>query len=140
MNFDSALADSAVLTPRQRDCLVAIQQSVRDRGVAPTLRELAGVLDCRPNTVHQLLTCLEERGAICRAAGQARGITVVKPVDLRHLLPDVSPYLQRPVLSMAERMRAMMKAHKASNASKIRLLSDLLTEQRMAGAKSDVGS
>lgn len=130
MTDNNILADSATLTLRQRDCLIAIQQSFRDRAVAPTLRELAGVLDCQPSTVHQLLVCLEERGAICRVAGQARGITVLKPIDMRHLLPDVSPYVQRPVLSMVDRMREIMKSHKASDAKKIRILSDLIAETR----------
>lgn len=67
-------------TPRQVEIMKIIADSRRDRGVAPSVREIAqalGGLDVK--TVAEHLDRLEDMGAIERQAGKRRSIRVADP-------------------------------------------------------------
>jgi SOS-response transcriptional repressor LexA len=123
------------LTPRERDCLVAIQQYAAEHKIAPSLEDLMVRLDCSKTRVHSLLSLLESRGAIRRRFGARRAIEVVRPLPAAQIVPYVSPYLQRPLRSMGDAMRDMLKRSDATSRSKARLLGQLLAEQQAAIAK-----
>jgi SOS-response transcriptional repressor LexA len=55
------------LTPRQEDYMQVIEKSVRARGYAPTMRELADALGVNStNAVSQQLDFMERKGALHR--------------------------------------------------------------------------
>ncbi|WP_084398308.1 LexA family protein [Henriciella aquimarina] len=69
------------LTPRQKDCLLALQAHYDAHGVMPSIRELADRLGYpgkkRP---HEMLVALEERGFIRRLPARARAIEILKRI------------------------------------------------------------
>ena len=71
---------------RKEDRLEKIDRSVvvkeiraftRREGYAPTIRELAGALDCGHSTIQAALLALANEGKIKRTPGVARGIALV---------------------------------------------------------------
>jgi SOS-response transcriptional repressor LexA len=69
------------LTPRQRDCIDAIERLTVD-GVSPTYQALAGELGLGSKSgVFRLLNELEERGWVKRLRDRHRTIEVVKPAN-----------------------------------------------------------
>ncbi len=70
----------AFLTRRQRDVLTFIQQSLRDRGVAPTLREISEHFGFQSTASAQKhVRLLVEKGFLQRARHQKRGLIPVPP-------------------------------------------------------------
>lgn len=66
------------LTPRQQECLAYLRRHIAENGQAPTLRELMqGVGISSLGRVHELLSALEERGAIRRLHGRSRAIEII---------------------------------------------------------------
>lgn len=66
------------LTGRQRQVLDYLVNEVRNKGYAPSVREIGMALGLRsPSTVHQHLTALEQKGFIRRHGERMRAIEVV---------------------------------------------------------------
>lgn len=66
------------LTERQREILTLIEESMTERGIAPSFGEIASRLGMRSlATVHEHLTNLERKGWIRRSYNEARSIELV---------------------------------------------------------------
>lgn len=79
------------LTSRQQDALRFIVGYEEANGVPPMIGEIAEAIGCRSlNAAFQLVTGLEKRGAVLRAAAQWRGLMVVNPIAIPRA-PDGAP-------------------------------------------------
>jgi len=68
-----------MLTKKQNELLIYINQNLRETGVAPSYEEMKDALDLKSKSgIHQLITALEERGFIRRLPHRARAIEVTK--------------------------------------------------------------
>lgn len=78
-------------TPKQGQFLAYIHEYMlrSHAGIAPTHALLQRFFNLTPPSVNSMLIRLEQRGFICRAPGQARGITLL--ID-----PAIIPELDRP--------------------------------------------
>lgn len=71
----------AYLTERQRDILEYIQQFQRDRGIAPTHREICERFAYSSyGTVYKHLKLLQQKGFLRKDWNQKRGIELLRPV------------------------------------------------------------
>jgi repressor LexA len=69
------------LTERQRDILEFIQQFQRERGIAPTHREICGRFGYSSyGTVYKHLKLLQQKGFLRKDWNQKRGIELLRPV------------------------------------------------------------
>ena len=82
------------LTERQRDILNFIREFQRDRGVAPTHREICDHFGFSSyGTVYKHLSLLEKKGLIRRDWNQKRGVEVVDPeADEKSAAAAATPY------------------------------------------------
>jgi len=81
------------LSDRQRQVLRAIYDITRERGHAPTVRELGQQVGLRSScTVQRHLETLEQKGFIRRNHTKARTVEIVKAED-----PTIVPHRTRPV-------------------------------------------
>lgn len=72
-----ALDMSQALTPRQREILNVISQSMQDRGYPPSVREIGDAVGLNsPSTVHNHLATLQKMGFIRRDPTKPRAIEV----------------------------------------------------------------
>ncbi|PJM76162.1 transcriptional repressor LexA [Bifidobacterium simiarum] len=68
----------STLTPRQRDVLSAIRRHVRERGFAPSFREIGTAVGLKsPSSVKHQLQVLEEKGFIRISANKGRAIELL---------------------------------------------------------------
>ncbi len=68
-----------MLTRKQYDLLVFINERLKETGVPPSFEEMKEALDLRSKSgIHRLVTALEERGFIRRLPHRARAMEVVK--------------------------------------------------------------
>jgi repressor LexA len=67
------------LTEKQLAVLNFIRDFIRDRGIAPTLDEMAQYFGVSRITVHEHVNALEKKGALTKARNMARAITLVEP-------------------------------------------------------------
>ena len=68
-----------MLTKKQNELLIYINQNLRETGVAPSYEEMKEALDLRSKSgIHRLINALEERGFIRRLPHRARAIEVTK--------------------------------------------------------------
>jgi repressor LexA len=66
------------LTPRQQQILDYLIKAIRDKGYAPSVREIGDALGLSsPSTVHQHLTALADKGVIRRHGDRMRALEVV---------------------------------------------------------------
>ena len=71
-----------MLTAKQRELLVFIQNRLEDTGVSPSFEEMKDALDLKSKSgVHRLISALEERGFIRRLPNRARALEVLKQPD-----------------------------------------------------------
>lgn len=71
-----------MLTAKQRELLVFINQRVRETGVSPSFDEMKEALDLKSKSgIHRLITALEERGFIRRLPHRARALEVLRLPD-----------------------------------------------------------
>jgi repressor LexA len=74
-----------MLTAKQRELLLFIDQRLKTDGISPSFDEMRDALDLKSKSgVHRLISALEERGFIRRLPNRARALEVVK-------VPDVKP-------------------------------------------------
>ncbi|MCH1542250.1 MAG: transcriptional repressor LexA [Alphaproteobacteria bacterium] len=89
-----------MLTKKQYELLLFINERLKETGVSPSFDEMKEALNLKSKSgIHRLITALEERGFIKRLAHRARALEVVK-------LPD----------TMASSMSAPTRAPTAANA------------------------
>ena len=68
-----------MLTKKQNELLIFIQQNIRETGIAPSYEEMKEALDLRSKSgIHRLINALEERGFIRRLAHRARAIEIIR--------------------------------------------------------------
>ncbi len=68
-----------MLTKKQHDLLMFINQRIRETGVSPSFDEMKDALDLRSKSgIHRLITALEERGFIRRLPNRARALEVMR--------------------------------------------------------------
>ena len=68
-----------MLTKKQNELLIYINQNLRETGVAPSYEEMKEALDLRSKSgIHRLINALEERGFIRRLPHKARALEVIK--------------------------------------------------------------
>lgn len=68
-----------MLTAKQHELLVFINQRLDESGISPSFEEMKEALDLKSKSgVHRLIGALEERGFIRRLANRARALEVVK--------------------------------------------------------------
>jgi len=74
-----------MLTAKQRELLIFIDDRLKQDGVSPSFDEMREALDLKSKSgVHRLISALEERGFIRRLPNRARALEILK-------LPDVRP-------------------------------------------------
>ena len=68
-----------MLTPKQKELLMFINERLKDSGVPPSFDEMKVALNLRSKSgIHRLITALEERGFIRRLPHRARALEVLK--------------------------------------------------------------
>lgn len=71
-----------MLTRKQHELLMFINERLKETGVAPSFDEMKEALNLRSKSgIHRLITALEERGFIRRLAHRARALEVLKLPD-----------------------------------------------------------
>ena len=73
-----------MLTAKQHELLLFIQQRLEDSGISPSFDEMREALDLKSKSgVHRLISALEERGFIRRLPNRARALEVLRqPEDV----------------------------------------------------------
>ena len=73
-----------MLTSKQRELLLFIDDRLKESGVSPSFDEMREALDLKSKSgVHRLISALEERGFIRRLPNRARALEVMKLPDTR---------------------------------------------------------
>ena len=73
-----------MLTAKQRELLIFIQQRLGESGISPSFDEMREALDLKSKSgVHRLISALEERGFIRRLPNRARALEVLRMPDTR---------------------------------------------------------
>jgi repressor LexA len=73
-----------MLTAKQRELLLFIDDRLKEGGVSPSFDEMREALDLKSKSgVHRLISALEERGFIRRLPNRARALEVVKLPETR---------------------------------------------------------
>ena len=73
-----------MLTAKQRELLLFIDQRLKIDGISPSFDEMRDALDLKSKSgVHRLISALEERGFIRRLPNRARALEVVKVPDVK---------------------------------------------------------
>ena len=68
-----------MLTAKQRELLLFIDQRLKQDGISPSFDEMREALDLKSKSgVHRLISALEERGFIRRLPNRARALEIVK--------------------------------------------------------------
>ncbi|WP_230281287.1 MULTISPECIES: transcriptional repressor LexA [unclassified Croceicoccus] len=71
-----------MLTRKQHELLLFIQQRLEDTGISPSFEEMKEALDLKSKSgVHRLISALEERGFIRRLPNRARALEVIRQPD-----------------------------------------------------------
>ncbi|WP_073975141.1 transcriptional repressor LexA [Erythrobacter donghaensis] len=68
-----------MLTAKQRELIVFIQQRLEETGISPSFEEMKEALDLKSKSgVHRLISALEERGFLRRLPNRARALEVIR--------------------------------------------------------------
>ena len=71
-----------MLTKKQRDLLIFINDRIQENGVSPSFDEMKDALDLKSKSgIHRLISALEERGFIRRLPHRARALEVLRLPD-----------------------------------------------------------
>ena len=88
-----------MLTAKQRELLLFIDDRLKESGISPSFDEMREALDLKSKSgVHRLISALEERGFIRRLPNRARALEVVKLPETR---PSATVTPIRPVAAGA---------------------------------------
>ena len=69
----------AMLTRKQHELLMFINERLRESGVPPSFDEMKDALDLKSKSgIHRLITALEERGFLRRLPNRARALEILK--------------------------------------------------------------
>ena len=80
---------SRSLTPRQKECLHIIEESLRNRGVSPSIREIGRALGVVSTSgVSDHLRALQKKGYLKRYELIARGLIPLAPPELTSTPPS----------------------------------------------------
>jgi SOS-response transcriptional repressor LexA len=80
---------SRTLTPRQKECLHIIEESLRNRGVSPSIREIGRALGVVSTSgVSDHLRALQKKGYLKRYELIARGLIPLAPPELTNTPPS----------------------------------------------------
>jgi repressor LexA len=97
-----------MLTAKQRELLLFIQQRLGEGGISPSFDEMREALDLKSKSgVHRLISALEERGFIRRLPNRARALEVLKlpetnaPATPANVVP-LRPAAQAPANDMID--------------------------------------
>lgn len=93
-----------MLTSKQKDLLVLIQEKLAQNGVPPSFDEMKEALGLKSKSgIHRLITGLEERGFIRRLPHRARALEVLKlPEGVESQLQSVKTSALQAVSAMVE--------------------------------------
>jgi repressor LexA len=73
------MENSPMLTAKQHELLIFIQNRLEETGISPSFEEMKDALDLRSKSgVHRLISALEERGFLRRLPNRARALEVLK--------------------------------------------------------------
>jgi repressor LexA len=73
-----------MLTRKQHELLIYIDEQLAKTGISPSFEEMKEALDLKSKSgVHRLISALEERGFIRRLANRARALEVLKMPETR---------------------------------------------------------
>src|SRR5918994_1046438 len=73
-----------MLTSKQRELLMFIDDRLKASGISPSFDEMREALELKSKSgVHRLISALEERGFIRRLPNRARALEVVRPPEAR---------------------------------------------------------
>lgn len=71
-----------MLTRKQHELLLFIQQRLDESGISPSFEEMKEALDLKSKSgVHRLISALEERGFIRRLPNRARALEIIRQPD-----------------------------------------------------------
>jgi repressor LexA len=89
-----------MLTRKQRELLIFINQRLTDTGVSPSFDEMKEALDLRSKSgIHRLITALEERGFLKRLPHRARALEVLRLPDEASTTRKEAPRFQPSVVT-----------------------------------------
>jgi repressor LexA len=93
-----------MLTAKQRELLLFIDDRLKQDGVSPSFDEMREALDLKSKSgVHRLISALEERGFIRRLPNRARALEVVKLPETRGAtVTPIRPAAPAPANDMME--------------------------------------
>lgn len=92
-----------MLTKKQRDLLLYINDYTQKTGLSPSFEEMKTGLDLKSKSgIHRLINALVERGFLARMPNKARALEVVKLPE-NHISPAPEALRQRSVTSIAPR-------------------------------------
>ncbi len=85
-----------MLTSKQRELLLFIDQRLKSSGVSPSFDEMREALELKSKSgVHRLISALEERGFIHRLPNRARALEVLKVPDIVEAKRGAEPVAAR---------------------------------------------
>ena len=94
-----------MVTAKQHELLLFIDNRLKDRGISPSFDEMREALDLKSKSgVHRLISALEERGFIHRLANRARALEVVRLPETR-AATAASPAIRQAVPAAANDVR-----------------------------------
>ena len=87
-----------MLTRKQHELLVYINERLSEAGVSPSFEEMKEALDLKSKSgVHRLISALEERGFIKRLANRARALEVVRMPETKLAISGAQSASSAPV-------------------------------------------
>lgn len=109
-----------MLTRKQYDLLLFINQRLHETGVSPSFDEMKEALDLKSKSgIHRLITSLEERGFVRRLAHRARALEILKMPE--NADPEDLPTRNQKVDTLRQAEVGPAQAPPASNNNTVQL-------------------
>ena len=93
-----------MLTAKQRELLLFIDNRLKESGISPSFDEMREALELKSKSgVHRLISALDERGFIRRLPNRARALEVLKLPEVRPtaLVTPIRPWSGISIVSLA---------------------------------------
>ena len=91
-----------MLTRKQHELLVYIQERLGETGVSPSFEEMKDALDLKSKSgVHRLISALEERGFIRRLPNRARALEILRLPDGKAVAGSISSSVGEPAAAFS---------------------------------------